>query len=153
VIFLSAFIYKHKTHESQIENLKVRNQDIAYPDTYKEICKKEITMSFPLESVSYAKVSDMAGLNSKRLKTKELNDLILILNDTGSYEWGEIGTFEPTHKILFFNQKDEVIGITKIEIDRYFVQTQSNPHLGKMKWGALSKEGQHQLKYLIGLAY
>ncbi|MCD1118456.1 hypothetical protein [Chryseobacterium turcicum] len=75
--------------------------------------------------------------NHNWLKNKyELNDdesskLLKILNDSTKYRWGELGTPEVHYYFKYFDEKNNLIGITKIDQEG---MAYSEPYLAKMKW-------------------
>ena len=69
-----------------------------------------------------------------------------MLNDSASYEWGEVGTFIHDKIILFYDKSGKIIGMT--EMDDGF-QTYSVPSTKTMKWGTLSKLGYEEISKII----
>ena len=84
---------------------------------------------------------------SKKVNKKDTKRLIEILNDSTSYVWGEIGTFEPNKSIVFYDKNDKIIGIT--ELDWAKRQTYSSPMTRTMKWGFLSYNGRDSIYEII----
>ncbi|MFK5982607.1 MAG: hypothetical protein QM499_06810 [Flavobacteriaceae bacterium] len=82
--------------------------------------------------------------NLNLIQTKLLTE---ILNDSSSYRWGEIGTFEHYKTIIFYDIDNNVIGITEIDSD--LKQTYSTPSNKTMKWGNLSDKGERKLKEIL----
>jgi len=64
--------------------------------------------------------------------------VLKILNDSSTYDWGEIGTPYYDKTIIFYGKKDEVIGYTIVSFD---AQTRSFPNVALTKWGLLSDKG------------
>ena len=69
--------------------------------------------------------------NEYELNTEEINTLLKILNDSTKYKWGEIGTPEFNYYFKYFDDKNNLIGITKID---QIGMAYSEPYLTKMKW-------------------
>jgi hypothetical protein len=65
-----------------------------------------------------------------------MKELLLILNDSTNYDWGELGTPYFDKYLIFYNSKDECIGLTEVSYDG---QTYSHPSLIRMKWGLNNK--------------
>lgn len=84
---------------------------------------------------------------SKKVNKNDTKKLIEILNDSTSYVWGEIGTFEPNKQIVFYDENDKIVGIT--ELDWAKRQTYSSPMTRTMKWGFLSYEGRNKIYEII----
>ena len=84
---------------------------------------------------------------SKKVDEKDTKRLIEILNDSTSYVWGEIGTFEPNKSIVFYDQNNKIIGITELDCAKR--QTYSSPMTRTMKWGFLSYNGRDSIYEII----
>ncbi len=84
----------------------------------------------------------------KTLGDSAAKRILEILNDTSSYVWGEVGTFLPGRKIVFYDSEDNLIGVTEFE-EENGCQTYSFPYLLRMKWGALSKNAFTVLDSLL----
>jgi len=84
---------------------------------------------------------------SRKVSEKDTRKLIRILNDSTSYVWGEIGTFEPNKSIVFYDKNNKVVGIT--ELDWAKRQTYSSPMTRTMKWGFLSYYGRDNIYKII----
>ncbi len=68
------------------------------------------------------------------LTNEQSEKLLKILNDSNSYRWGELGTPEVHYYLKYYNDKNELIGFTKIDQEG---MAYSEPYLTKMKWCGL----------------
>ena len=68
------------------------------------------------------------------LTDEQSRKLLKILNDSTSYRWGELGTPEVHYYFKYYNDKNELIGFTKIDQEG---MAYSEPYLTKMKWCGL----------------
>lgn len=62
-----------------------------------------------------------------------------LLNDSASYDWGELGTPEVHYYFTFHDKADKCIGVTTIDL---LGQAYSCPPTARMKWGYLNKMGR-----------
>ena len=69
--------------------------------------------------------------NNYELNVVESTKLLKILNDSTKYSWGELGTPEVHYYFKFFDENNNLIGITKIDQEG---MAYSEPYLAKMKW-------------------
>lgn len=108
------------------------------PRHYRKNCAYEAKhrLFFPLKGAGYATLKEKNSLHTRSFSAAETQDLIQILNDTASYQWGEVGTFILDYWIEFYDDRDSLTGVTKVDIGAG--QTYSEPHLAKMKWGYLT---------------
>ncbi|KOS06178.1 hypothetical protein AM493_09145 [Flavobacterium akiainvivens] len=72
----------------------------------------------------------------KRLAATQMEELLTLLNDSASYDWGELGTPEVHYYFTFHDNADKCIGVTTIDL---LGQTYSYPPTAHMKWGLLNK--------------
>jgi hypothetical protein len=73
------------------------------------------------------------------LNNKQISEVLVLINDSSNYLWGEIGTFEPGKTIQFYNAKNQVIGQIDIDVDGS--QSCSYPHFKKRNRGYLRNVG------------
>ena len=69
--------------------------------------------------------------NQYELSKIECTKLLKILNDSTKYSWGELGTPEVHYYFKFFDENNNLIGITRIDQEG---MAYSEPYLAKMKW-------------------
>ncbi len=117
--------------------------------TYKFDVEKEKNngIKFPQTELNSAKIYGKFFSSDQKLNLSQAKRLTEILNDSSSYKWGEIGTFEHYKTILFYDLDKNIIGITEIDSD--LRQTYSTPSAKTMKWGNLSDKGLEKLKEII----
>ncbi|AFR34853.1 hypothetical protein [Riemerella anatipestifer] len=121
----------------EIENKFYRNYfpEIANPKTYSSLVEiensKKITFPRwkPKKIVLYSNHNLLK--NKYELKPEESFRLLKILNDSTKYEWGELGTLEVHYYFKYFDENNNLIGITKIDEEG---MAYSEPYLIKMKW-------------------
>ncbi|REH00765.1 hypothetical protein [Flavobacterium aquicola] len=101
---------------------------------------KQNKIVFPRTEVAKIKLYTGYFNFSKELNSIDSKEVVKILNDSSSYEWGEIGTFEPNKHLIFYDSNENIIGIT--EIDWAMRQTYSAPMNRTMKWGFLTYNGR-----------
>ncbi|WP_456442013.1 hypothetical protein [Psychroserpens sp.] len=117
--------------------------------TYRIDVEKEKNngIEFSKTKLNSAKIYGKFFSADQKLNLSQAKHLTEILNDTSSYKWGEIGTFEHYKTIVFYDSDKNIIGITEIDTD--LRQTYSTPSIKKMKWGYLSDIGLEKLKEII----
>ena len=138
-VFVLIFVknYPYRKFEKEISK-KFTNDETAYPETYDSLCNVEYTnnISFPKIQPDYAIMHfDKFLKRNIRLTSKQLNKILVFLNDSSNYCWGELGTPYFDRFITFHNKNRECIGLTKIDFGG---QTYSSPHLSLMKWGLIN---------------
>lgn len=101
---------------------------------------KQNKIVFPRTEVAKVKLYTGYFNFSKELNSIDSKEVVKILNDSSSYEFGEIGTFEPNKRLIFYDSNENIIGIT--EIDWAMRQTYSAPMNRTMKWGFLTYNGR-----------
>lgn len=126
---------------------RIAKVDAAYKETfvqevvdYPEAVKRDagVNLTYPRNKVAYAYVEFDDLLNFRfKLLDSQLETILKVLNDSSSYQWGEIGTPHFDRTIYFYNHENEVIGVTLFSYDH---QTYSHPHTALMKWGMLKDE-------------
>ncbi len=106
---------------------------------YDSLCKmeNETGIFFPGKGVKYAKLTkNNFWKKSEIVKGKELTELLEFLNDSASYQWGELGTPEIHYYLTYFDQNDNCIGLTTIDSEG---MAYSYPMIARMKWGMLKE--------------
>lgn len=84
---------------------------------------------------------------SREINEADTKRLVEILNDSTSYDWGEIGTFELDKSIIFYDKDEKEVGVTQFDVSHR--QTYSFPFLRTMKWGFLSYKGRDEIYEII----
>ena len=124
--------------------------EVAMREDYKEKCDFENRNNITFPRVKPDKVflhSNGLIKHKKRLNQKQIYELLIILNDSTNYVWGEFGTPEFQYYFTFLNAENEIIGVTKVDL---IGMAYSKPYIAKMKWGQLGqKEKLHNLIYDI----
>ncbi|MEM6718225.1 MAG: hypothetical protein AAF611_02820 [Bacteroidota bacterium] len=111
--------------------------DTPLPPQYDSLCKVEDEkgISFPTKKVQYATLTkNNLWKTAKRLETDELKTLLTLLNDSASYDWGELGTPEINYYFTFYDENGNRVGLTTIDLEG---MAYSYPMIAKMKWGQL----------------
>lgn len=123
--------------------------EISYRKNYKKLVEQDLIngYSFLKNGAHYAVVFDNTFPYTKStLTSQNTMQIILLLNDSSAYEWGEFGTPEHSQTIVFYSSNSTPVGYTQIdpmgEVENY-------PYRSLMKWGKLSKTSFNQLKELI----
>jgi hypothetical protein len=125
--------------KKQIEK-KFPSVEIPFPENYDSLCMQEIAynISFPRVNPSYAVLHfDKFHKSDIRLTFEQMNDIIVILNDTANYSWGELGTPYFDRVITFHDNGGDCIGITYFDFGG---QTYSYPLNAKRKWGLMKTD-------------
>ena len=136
--YLKLEIYREKVNKKFDYN--VYSEPKTYSQDYKIEFEKGI--NFPLEKPEYIIVkSNELWKFDKKIAKNEMNEILKILNDSTNYQWGEIGTPYFDKYLLFYNAKDECVGVTEVSYDG---QTYSTPNLIRMKWGFNTKTSELQ---------
>jgi hypothetical protein len=117
----------------------------VYAKQYEDELKHNLT--FPLGEVDKVVVTKGYFSLDHTVKKEHVSQLIKLLNDTASYVWGEVGTFLPGKKLVFYDAANKPLGITNIDEDGTF--TYSYPYLRRMKWGTLTQAANKELEQLI----
>ena len=116
---------------------KFPSVETPFPDNYDFLCMQETAsnITFPKINPSYAVLHfDKFYKFDISLTFEQMNDIIVVLNDTANYRWGEFGTSYFDRVITFHNSKGDCIGITYFDFEG---QTYSYPSNAKMKWGGM----------------
>ena len=109
------------------------------PKEYDSLCKIENNKEvyFPSNHVEYAKLTKNGfWKKSKLVKGTKLTELLEFLNDSTSYRWGELGTPEIHYYLTYYDQNDNCIGLTTIDLEG---MAYSYPSIARMKWGMLKE--------------
>lgn len=153
ILFMFSYLYLSYPNFDEIKvGLKNKYKDFSKGVdsdklTYKRdvLFENEIGLTFPQDKVESAKVfGDFYSL-PKKLNHQEISFLVKKFNDSSTFRWGETGTFVHYKTIVFYNDKNEIIGIT--EVDEDLGQTYSIPMIKKMKWGYLVLSDENDSKY------
>jgi len=143
IIAFSCFIvFKWGIHSgcSDCEE-EIRKQNfteiISDPENYIAdiLAQQKHGIKFPLSEPASAKLRYYSFWKGTRtLNDQQLKSVLKILNDSASYEWGEIGTPDFEGCVTFHDKSGACIGFTKLGSDG---QTYSTPSTAAMKWGLL----------------
>ncbi len=144
VLICVVLVYKFFTHFDYTDCEKEIKERYNYefssnPDNYISDCLEETKdgIKFPLDEPAYAILHYDKLKLDKTLKTEQLIKLLTLLNDTSTYEWGEVGTPYFDRIVTFHDKAGRCIGLTKISYDG---QTYSTPTIAKMKYGGLQAD-------------
>jgi len=123
--------------------------EAAELDLYVTQCEDENkrNLKFPPGEVDNAIVNSGFFSFDHPIQKKNIPRIVALLNDTSTYIWGEVGTFLPGKKIVFYDKENKPLGITDIDINNFC--TYSYPYLRRMKWGSLTEKASEELKNLI----
>lgn len=142
VMFFNPYSYKFEA----FPNITIEDKfyesyqtEVAMREDYKEKCDFENRNSITFPRTKPDKVflhSNGLIKHKNKLNKKQVNELLTILNDSTNYVWGEIGTPEVHYYFTFHNSKDEIIGVSKIDLEGMIY---SEPYIAKMKWGRFDK--------------
>ena len=153
IIFIWAiYIFIRFPSIEKIENkLKNKYTENITPDktNYDSLVKKDFEENRTI-LLGKAKSSEMYDNKNPILThTFDLNEtakIIKILNDSSSYNWGEIGTPYYDKKIIFYDKNKSEIGYVNISFDG---QINVFPNVALTKWGLLSDKGFKELVIAI----
>ena len=130
--------------EKQIDKRFPSVETSSWED-YDSLCLQETAnnISFPRITPSYAVLHfDKFCKSDIRLTFEQMNEIIVILNDTANYCWGELGTPYFDRVITFHDNEGDCIGITYLDFGG---QTYSYPLNAKMKWGLMKTDKLFEL--------
>ena len=153
VILIGLLAYRFFTNPYNLNSHSFKklykSGDVADKNLYPIQCDAEAksNLNFPIGEVDKAIVCRGFFLFDHKVDKENTNRIIKILNDTANYIWGEVGTFLPREKIVFYDKENNPLGITEIDINGS--STYSYPYLKKMKWGSLTVEAGRQLQKLM----
>ncbi|MBK6348178.1 MAG: hypothetical protein IPF68_19995 [Bacteroidales bacterium] len=142
VILVGIFMIRRPNIENIKNQIAENNGYFAETPMIKEydsLCKTEDEKGifFPNKRVTYAKLTQNDfWKKSEILKGHELTELLEFLNDSSSYQWGELGTPEIHYYLTYFDQNDHCIGLTTIDLEG---MAYSYPMTARMKWGMLKE--------------
>jgi len=135
--------YSELKHLETIKNNVAKNNVLipltSSPENYDSLCNIENRKGiyFPNKNVSCAKLTkNDFWKETTKISGEKLEVLLTLLNDSSSYDWGELGTPEIHYYITFFDQKDKCIGLTTIDLEG---MAYSYPCTAHMKWGMIKK--------------
>ena len=152
-IIIILLIYRHLTSPSRLSaadfTYLYQPGDAASKENYSVECQseQERKMSFPPERVHKAILHKGFFSIDKTLSDSSTKRILEILNDSSSYVWGEVGTFEEKRSIVFYNDEGDPIGLTELEDSGPY--TYSHPYLKLMKWGTLNPEASQLFVRLL----
>ncbi|MBL6446381.1 hypothetical protein JMN32_08685 [Fulvivirga sp. 29W222] len=140
IILVGIFLFTQPSLE-EIKN-QIAENNSYFVETplkmeYDSLCKveDEKNIYFPGKDVKYAKLTkNDFWKKSEIIKGKGLAKLLKFLNDSTSYRWGELGTPEIHYYLTYFDQEDNCIGLTTIDLEG---MAYSYPMIARMKWGML----------------
>jgi hypothetical protein len=131
---------------------EIKYRDVSYTSDskhYIEDCKKESLKKrkFPPEEITYSKLNYIYPWKfDKKFDKKETESILKILNDSSSYEWGEIGTPFFNCHLTFHSNNGQIVGLTELSAEG---QTYSYPSLYRMKWGFIKNQKYDELYEIL----
>ncbi len=84
--------------------------------------------------------------STHKFEFNETERILKIINDSASFDWGEIGTPYYDKIIVFFDKNKNEIGYVNISLDG---EIDVFPNLAHTKWGLLSDKGFRKLVIAI----
>jgi hypothetical protein len=152
IAFLGFFGYRY-VNTPNLKSIEVESSysqsEISYRYNYTDLVEKdkESSNEFLLGEAEYSIIySNFFPFESRKLDKEESVELLVILNDSSNYSWGEWGTPKYSKTIVYFNANDEEIGYTKWEP---LGEADSFPYRSLMKWGMISNNGDKKLREII----
>lgn len=143
VLLVVTFIAKRPSASQEEIYAVDKKYEASAPEVYKEDCEADAknSLKFPVREASYAVICDDGWVWQKQEKIdgQVLDMMLMILNDSSSYRWGELGTPHFDRSVYFYDKKDEIVGFTKLS---YEGQTYSYPYTRCMKYGMLNNDAQ-----------
>ncbi len=89
-------------------------------------------------------VIESVSAKTFKLNQPQIDRLLLILNDTNTFRWGESGCFIPHHSFVFYDSENQVTNC--IDICLLCSQTDAMKYSPKMRYGALHPKGREKMK-------
>ncbi len=118
---------------------------------YADLVNDEVQNSrtFLLNEAAYSVIyNDEFPYSSTKLDLRTTNEILILLNDTSSYRWGEYGTPEYCWTIIYYGNTSEPIGYTQIDP---LGEVESFPYRSLMKWGMLTDKRFEELLTIINI--
>lgn len=138
IVFISTKVnFSSNFAEYDIENKFYKNYfpESVNPKHYDSVAsyENENNLNFPRNKPQRVILYSNYNLlkNKYELNKEEGAKLLKILNDSTKYGWGELGTPEVHYYFKYFDENNNLIGITKIDQEG---MAYSEPYLAKMKW-------------------
>jgi len=143
VLFRFSQINKYNTIVNELPEI-YKHEVITKKDDYEQACKYEIESGYYFPAAKRVKAKIHSGFFrfDRKMSAENTKALTAILNDPNSYIWGEIGTPDIHKRIIFYNEKNQIVGLTEFS---YEGQTYSYPHLNRMKWGMLNEKAKNRI--------
>lgn len=139
-LLVICIVYKQLKWDNLISRLQLLNESevVQEKDEYNLVVKTTKKKRFPKQYPSKAViVKNNLFRTSHKITDADLKAIVLLLNDSSNYRWGEIGTPYFDLDIFYYDKVDNPIGVTKFSYDG---QTYSYPHIPLMKWGMLESK-------------
>jgi hypothetical protein len=93
-------------------------------------------------AISSELINNQFPYSTIKFDTRETLRVLKILNDSSSYQWGELGTPYHDKTLIYYDKMHNSIGFTLID---YGGEVDNYPFLPLMKWGAMTQNGFNQL--------
>lgn len=149
LVILVTFVYRQYKWDNLIEKIQIsyKSEVVQEIEDYSLIVSKSNSRKFPIKVPNKAiVVKNNLFRTSNHIQETDLKEIILLLNDSANYKWGEIGTPYFDIDIFYFDENNKAIGVTKFSYDG---QTYSYPHIPVMKWGLLQSDAFHKLSKIL----
>lgn len=141
VVFLSYnyFTYPNFSQiEEDLSKYEVAANQHNWLETYNIDVQNELKISSEfINKVDKAKLYGSLYFLPKIFDKQKAQRLAEIISDSSSYTWGET-TVDYHQHLLFFDENENIIGITKIDKEKEFINT--SPFRRTMKWGNYLKK-------------
>lgn len=152
LIIWSAYIFFTFPNKEKIEkSLKDKYSQNVTPDktnydSLVKIDKKEKRTILLGEAKSAEMHNNSFPFSTHKFDQIETEKILKIINDSSSFDWGEIGTPYYDKIIVFFDENKNEIGYMDVSLDG---QINVFPNLALTKWGLLSDKGFKDLVIAI----
>lgn len=152
MIIWSAYIFFTFPNKEKIQNsLKAKYSETLTPDktNYDSLVKierKEKRTILLGEAKSAEMHNNLFPFSTHKFDLNETERILKIINDSSSFDWGEIGTPYYDKIIVFFDKNENEIGYVDVSLDG---QINVFPNLALTKWGLLSDKGFKELVIAI----
>ena len=127
-------------------NLSIVNKTVNRTNYDSLVEVEDGNSSLFMERVIKARLfSNTFPFESKEISLSITQELLILLNDSSSYIWGECGTPYYDEILVYYDDKDNEVGYTNIDFGG---GVQNYPYRYLMKWGTLSPQRKEKIRQI-----